>query len=206
MAEKISFEKIEEIMNERFFVVDTMDWYGVEVEVKSLIPFALASELVRRIADACFSDDGEYMPEVSDFALRLGVIEAYTNIELPDNVEEQNRLLYGTDLWEDIISLIYDAQFNMIVQSVNQRVSYRLDTNKAAFERGVNEVMDGLMQLGEQFNTVMADVEPGDVKRMIEAIGENGIDEEKIVKAVVSEQNKARDNVVVFPAAEEAQT
>lgn len=202
MAETISFEKIEEAMNDHFPLTDTIDWHSIEIEVTGCIPFAAASKLIQDVADACFTDGGDYMPEVMSFALRAGVIGLYTNIEMPTDADAMNRLLFGTDLWDRVTLVIDEDQLGMIEQSINRRIKARLDTNKASFERGVNEVLAGLQQLGEQFNAVMADVEPGDLKRMIEAIGEDGIDEEKIVRAVVAEQNKARDNVVVFPAAE----
>ena len=202
MAELITFEKIEEIMNDYFPATDTMEWHGLEIEVSRTVPFALAAEIVVRAANACFNADGEYLPENSDFAFRLCVIDAYTNIDLPEEIEAQNRLLYGTDLWGAVIRMISEDQLNLIEYGINRRVKARLDTNRAEFERGVNEVITGLQQLSEQFTGMMDGIEPDDLRRMVQAIGENGIDEEKIVQAVVAEQNKMRDNVVAFPGTE----
>lgn len=202
MAETIGFEKIEEIMNDYFPVVNYVEWNGTEIEVHSHIPYVLAREIVRKVADACFNDDGEYAPEVMGLAFRICVVESYTNIAMKEDPEWQNRLMYGTNLWDVVTAAISDDQLGMMEQSINRRIKARLDTNRAEFEHGVNEVINGMQQLSEQFNSMMAGVEPDDLKRMIQAIGENGIDEGKIVQAVVAEQNKARDNVVVFPAAE----
>lgn len=204
MAEKISFEKIEEIMNDYFPVTDIVEWHGVEIEVLNTIPFSMASEIVVRTANACFTEDGEYVPEIMDVALRLYVINAYTNLELPeDNPEWQNQLMYGTDLWDKVTAVISDDQLDMMMLSINRRIKARLDTNKAAFEHGVRQVLDGMAQLADQMNGLFDGVSNDDLKNMITAIGENGIDEGKLVQAVVAEQNKTRDNVVEFPAAAE---
>ena len=203
MAENISFEKIEEVMNDHFPLTDSIDWHNIEIEFMSCIPFAAASKLIQDVADACFTDDGDYMPEVMNFALRAGVIGLYTNIELPTDADAMNRLLFGTDLWDRVTLVIDEAQLGMIEQSINRRIKARLDTNKAEFERGVRQVLDGMAQLADQMNGLFDGVSNDDLKNMITAIGENGIDEGKLVQAVVAEQNKTRDNVVEFPAAAE---
>lgn len=194
MDKKISYETIKEIMNERCPQVEILEWYGTEITVQKVIPFRVVTAMVQKVADACFNQDtGEYMPEVMNIALRLCVFDAYTNIELPEDPEEQNLMLFGTGLWDKVTALVDEDQLGTIELAVNRRVKARLDTNRAEFEHAVNTVVESIAELSEQMSGLMTDVTPDDIRKLIAAVGENGIDEAKIVQAVVAEQNKARE-------------
>lgn len=193
MDKKVAYETIKEIINERCQQVETLDWYGADITVQKVIPFQTVSWIVRTVADACFNrDTGEYMPEMMNIVLRLCVMNAYTDIELPDDPEEQNLMLFGTGLWDQVTALIDEDQLGTIELAANRRVEARLDTNRAEFEHAVNTVVESMEELGSQMAGLLNDVTPDDIRKMIAAVGENGFDEAKIVQAVVAEQNKAR--------------
>ena len=209
MAEQnmVSIEKLDEIMNDYFTAVEVVDWHGAELEVKKKIPAAVMYDLVRNVADACFDKEtGEYLPEVRDFAERVAIVSAYANVRLPeDDVEHLHDILYRTDLYEVVWKSICSDQLLAISDAIDQRIEARTEANRVAFEYEVQNIIESVRQLGEQINQLFEGITPEDLKAMIAAIGEDGVDEEKIVQAVVAEQNKARgdDNVVPFPVSEE---
>lgn len=207
MDKKIAYETIMEVINDRCPQADTIDWFGTEITVQKIVPFKKVTEIVQRVTAACFAqEDGNYIPEVMNMALRICVFEAYTNIELPDDIDEQNLLLFGSGLWDLVTALINADQLGTIELAINRRVKARLDTNRAEFEHAVNMVVESIAELSQQMSGLMDGVTPEDIQTMISAIGENGIDEAKIVQAVVAEQNKTRDNVVEFPVASAEET
>lgn len=194
MDKKIAYETIQEAINDHCPRVELLDWYGITITVQKIVSFKKMSEIVQRVAAACFGqEDGSYMPEVMNTALRLCVFEAYTNIELPDDMDEQNFLIFGSGLWDYVTALIDADQLGTIELAINRRVKARLDTNRAEFEHAVNTVVESIAALSEQMSGLMDGVTPEDIRTMISAIGENGIDEAKIVQAVVAEQNRARE-------------
>lgn len=202
----ISIETMDEILSDHFPTAEVTDFYGQEIIVQKRIPFALMSELVQKVADACFSDEGEYMPEIRDFALRLCCVEAYTNIRLPqENVEHQYEIVGCAELWRIVANCIDQDQLEQICDAIQDRIQARLDSNRAAFEREINKLTQALDEMGKQVTELFGSVSPEDLQALLSAIGENGVDEEKIVKAVVAEQNKARDNVVELPVKEAAE-
>ena len=193
MDQKIAYETIQEAINDYCPRVELLDWCGIEITVQKVIPFHLVTEIVRKVADACFQEDtGEYMPEMMDIATRMYVFGLYTNIELPEDPDEQNLLLFGSGLWNKVAALINEDQLDAIELAANRRVKARLDTNRAEFEHEVNTVVESIAELSQQMSSLMDSVTPDDIRKMVAAVGENGIDEAKIVQAVVAEQNKAR--------------
>ena len=193
----ISVEKMDEIIEERFPDFSVVDYYGQELIIRRTVPYEIFSGIVQRAVEACFnSDTGEYLPENRDFAVRLCVIGAYTNVRMPENVEKQYRMLYGTDLYTRVIREIDDDQWDAMIDAISDGISVRNEANRVMFERGMQTVSDQIEQIGQNLQTIFNDVSTEDLRKFVDAIGANGIDEEKLVQAVVAEQNKARENAV----------
>lgn len=198
MAQKemkmISIEKMDEIMNDYFPAEETVDFHGEELTVQKRIPFALVCEMVKKVADSCFNEDGEYSPEVRDFAMKLCCVEAFTNVRLPENnVEHQYQIINRTDLWFRMLQVIDPYQMDEINNAIQDRIDARLDANRAAFEHDVNRMLDAVNDVGKQVSDLFNNVSTEDIQKLVAALGEHGVDEEKIVQAVVAEQNKARE-------------
>lgn len=190
----ISIEKMDEIMNDYFPAFEVVDFHGEELTVQKRIPFALVCEMVKKVADACFDENGEFSPEIRDFALRLCCVEAYTNVRLPeDNVEHQYEIVGRSDLWSIMLRVIDSDQMDEICNAIQDRIDARLDANRAAFEHEINKLTQALDEMGKQVTELFGSVSPEDLQALLGAIGEHGVDEEKIVQAVVAEQNKARE-------------
>ena len=211
MAEKnvISIGKMDEIIKDYFPEYEAVDWRGEELTVRKFLPYSLVAEIVSKVTDACFDEHGEYHPEVKEFAIRLCYLEAATNVRIPENVEKQYLFLFGSDLWEAVLSGVNLDQYNYVLDAIDEKIEVRNDANRAAFEREVNTVIESLNQIGEQAKTLFENIAPEDLQAMISAIGENGVDEEKLAQAVVRTQNEIREekaaggetnNVVPFPA------
>lgn len=198
----ISIEKMDEIMNDYFPTFEVVDFHGEELTVQKRIPFALVCEMVKKVADACFDENGEFSPEIRDFALRLCCVEAYTNVRLPeDNVEHQYEIVGRSDLWSIMLRVIDSDQMDEICNAIQDRIDARLDANRAAFEREINKLTQALDEMGKQVTELFGSVSPEDLQALLGAIGEHGVDEEKIVQAVVAAQNKVREEAKMEEAA-----
>ena len=189
----ISVEKMDEIMKDYFPAETVIDYHGQELVVYRTVPFIVFCDMVRKIAGACFNPDtGEYMPEVREFATRASVMEAYTNIRVPQNPEHQYQMLYCTDLWDIIINAISGSQYLDLDTSIDERIRVRNDANRVEFESEVQRVVDTITQTGEQITEIFQNVSADDLQNLVGAIENGAVDENKLVQAVVSEQNKLR--------------
>lgn len=190
---RITIENMAEVISDRFPNEQHIDYYGNDLVVKWAIPFYMVKALVSSIANSCFDKEtGTYTPENKDFAVRLCVVDAYTNVDIPDDPEDQYTLLYGTDLIRYVFAAINPDQLDVIMKSVDERCEDRFDARRNAMEREFETFMDGAHRLLDSIAGLFDGVSQDDLKKMIGAISDGGIDEEKIVKAVVAEQNKLR--------------
>ena len=91
-------------------------WCGYNVAIKRFISF---TDML------CFAkSDNRYLPEVRDLFFRCSLVEFYTNIVLPESVEEKNQIVYGTDIIDLILQNIDRGQFRAIMDGIEKRVTY----------------------------------------------------------------------------------
>lgn len=90
-------------------------WHGLSITVRQMIPFKEVSQLINSVMSNCIIEDGGiFVPEAMDFAMRVNVILRYTNVELPSDIEEQYRIVYGSGLYEEIEAVINQSQIRAI--------------------------------------------------------------------------------------------
>ena len=133
------------------------------------------------------------MPEVFDMLLRAGTIGEYSNVRLPKEVGHMGRILYGSDLYETVWRHISREQHDAVTDAVWERINARNNMNKVLFENEIQRAVDGIQSLGEQLAQLFGEVSADDIKALVSAIGEGGIDEGKLVQAVVEKQNALRE-------------
>ena len=171
----ITVEQMTEILSERFPQVETIDYYGLELEIYKTVPLDVFCEIAEKVAEVCFdANTGAYKPELTDFALRMCVIDAYTNVALPDDVALSYVLLYHTDLYDWVRPHINNAQFEVLAEAITDRIVARNDANKTAFDNGVQAVLNQIDEIGAQLTEMFGSVTADDMKKLVKAIGKNG--------------------------------
>lgn len=204
---KIGYQEIAGIANDYYEKKDVIDFHGVKITVLRRIPYTKLCSLVDAVVKSCFdAESGEYIPEVRDFATRLAVASAYTNLELPDNLEEQYDMMYATDLMDQVHAAIDHNQLSTLRGSIQKRCEIINDMNRAAIEKEIYDAVGIIGNIADSFEQMFDGVSREDMKMMIQAIGDHGLNEGKLAEAVVREQNAIREKkegkVVPFPAAE----
>lgn len=94
-------------------------WRGLNIIVRPLLSFMEVTQFVGSVMDSCFFKEGNmFVPEMADFAIRANVVLRYTNADLPHDIEDQYRLLYGTDFFNEIVGVINGDQYQEITDTI----------------------------------------------------------------------------------------
>ena len=110
-------------------------WCGYNVAIKRFISFTDMLSFVDGVVSGCFAkSDNRYLPEVRDLFFRCSLVEFYTNIVLPESVEEKNQIVYGTDIIDLILQNIDRGQFRAIMDGIEKRVTYLVNTDMKRIE------------------------------------------------------------------------
>lgn len=174
----------------------TVYWNGLEIEVKKVLPLAQMLGFVEGVVSSCFdSDTGEYKPEFKDFLIRCAIIEMYTNIEMPENVESKYRLVYETDIMQSIIPSISRSQYDVIMEAIDKKIEHTAQSNIQALTQQLNEIANKFAELEDSFSKVFDGVDSQMITDMASAVTNNGITEETLLKMAMDQ--KERESKVV---------
>lgn len=171
----------------------TINWNGIQLNVKRYISLAEMLEFVDYVTKMCFGDDIEYRPELKDMAIKICTLEKFAGVVLPEDVSKTYDIIYGTD----IVRVVYDAidpeQIAEIVHAIDVKVA---NTARANIER-VNAELDKINKRFEDIQAsiekVFSNVSPEDITAMLKSIPDiANIDEGDFIQKYI-ENTKAAD-------------
>lgn len=190
-TKKVSVNTIEKIAKENSNLVEKVMWHDIEISVKYRLGLQEMLSFVDGVVKSCFTkDDGTYMPEIRRFAIHSNLIESYTNISLPLNIEKRYGLICYSDIIDLILQHIDRNQFNDMVQSVNEKIEHLAKANVESINRQVSDLVASFGNLQTQFADIFGDIGSGDMQNLLGAIQNGKIDEEKLVTAYMNNSSR----------------
>lgn len=181
---------INEVINKIKPEMKVIEWNGISITVKSFLNVSELTKLSYSATDICFTSDETYLPEVYDFAIAITTINVYTDLVVPESVEDQYKLITQTDLLDKIIECIDIKQYEKIIKAIEEKIDYRIETNINLMRKQAKEIFESANSLYTQIKDVFADINPEEFKGMISAFANGGVDETKILKAYMDNQPK----------------
>jgi hypothetical protein len=190
---RISVNQLEKIVGENFKEIMEVQWGDIEISIRRSIPLSEVLAFCKEIVDNCFTDDGEFIPEVMDFVIKHGVLTRYANFRLPENLEKQYWLIYNTEAYEVVIAHINIDQLNEIVGAANRKIKHLCDSDVLAFRAKTRELVELFEGMQKQTENIFTDFSSDDIKTLMSAVDKTGtMSEEKIVEAYI---NKLREGI-----------
>ena len=170
--------------------VETVSWNGEEVKINKLIDSYAVETIVSNVVDSCFNELDEYEPINKDFMFRVLVISTYTNIELPDDNAEKYAFVYGTDIFDTVVSIVSNTQLGIILSQIEDRLEFKKRVATDSLTRKIIELSYDIETIANSLGGIVGGVSADEIKKLIGAMSESKFDEGKLAKAIVSEQNQ----------------
>ena len=163
-----------------------------DIDVNIVVTPETARTVVEAIVNACFDEDGTYRPDMIDVASRIGLIAAYTDVEMPENFEDKCTFVFVSGIFEAIVNEINCYQRDAIMRAVDETIRYRIRTNTNAIESSLITAAGEMNAVIGQFKEMYAGVSGDDMKALIGAISNTKLDEKKLVKAITDKREKSK--------------
>ena len=185
---RISVNAFEKVMKETYAPTETFDWNGIEVTVKKNLSLREMLEFVDGVVKSCFSSEtNAYIPEIMEFATKVCILEKYANFTMPSNVESQYALIYCTDAVECVLPHVNTDQLAEIKHAISKKVENIANANIEAVNKQMTEIHAAFDGLQNQLTGMFDGVSTEDIRAMAEALTNGALDEEKLVKAYMSQ-------------------
>ena len=193
----ISVEKMDEIIKDYYPDTITFDWHGQDLVIRKTITFSEMQALVKTVSTKCFdASNGEYLSELRDFLTDMLVVAFYTNVRMPQNVEKQYRMLRQTELTKLVYDNISDDQVSEFTRAISARINLHNEQNTKLIEKQIQDASASITAIADLLGEMFDGIDKDDIANIAKAVGDGGIDMEKLVGTVVAkqaEQNKAAE-------------
>lgn len=190
-AKKLSVNTFDKIIKENIEDKVVVNFYDNEVVVNKYLTLTDMIKFVNEVVNGCFDDDtGEYLPEVKRFLIDRNTVAYYVNANLPSDYAHLYEILCKTGIADTIRQSIDKRQYNDILEAIDNKIDTKIYTNEQMFTNKLNTAISSMESLSQNVTDIFKDMTPEQMSAALGAISE-GMDEEKLVKAVLSyEDNK----------------
>ena len=128
-TKKISIPAFSKVAKEHFPATVTKSWFDNELVIKTILPLSDMLTFVNDVVSGCFSEDGEYIPEVKDFIIKSNILTKYGNLTLPDNLKQRYTMVYETNAVKIILANVNNMQFTAMMHSIDEKIAYLCNAN-----------------------------------------------------------------------------
>lgn len=121
MADLVSSDKVLEIASRGYKEVIKYNWHGEIILIRCYLSREEEWRVIHSILNTCSveNDGAKYIiPEMLDFVARTEIVAAYSNVELPRDIEERHKILYCSDIYDVISKHSNSDQINNIFSSI----------------------------------------------------------------------------------------
>ena len=188
---KISISAFEKVMKEHFHSTTVKEWYGLEINIRRNISVKDALEFAQEVAVGCFTADGVFVPEIGDFLIRSNVLRRYANFSLPEKLDKQYELVYGTDAFNVVCDYIDTNQLKSIIEAIDRKIDYMCDSGIVEIRTQLSEMVNSVNLMHSTAGDLVDNLSQEELKNVLNIFKSGSVDEEKIVRAYLDHTKSA---------------
>lgn len=193
---KVQVSKLAEAMNREEISIPLDGVEGVNIVVQRVIPLQEVMQFVVDVVASCVDEaEGKYMPEVLPFAIKAHILTSYTNLTLPSDVRKQYDLIYNTKVVEQVTEKISQVQYFEILDAIEGRIKYATRKMSNAMAEKINELLVRMTAFADNTEELFSGLDGKDLAALMQSLAkQDGLDESKLVEAVLSAQKGETDS------------
>lgn len=189
-VKKISINALEKCIERKPETVN-IEWNGLDITIKTRLSFEEMMAFVDGVAESCFAADTKaFIPVAKDFVIGCLVIEMYSNLTLPQNVNKKYEIVSGCDVVDVILENVDKAQFDNIIKSINEKIRYLIEENLAQATIKTNDLLYSVSDIESKVGDLVSKITPDDMRTLITSISNGKLDEGKLMEAYLESKNK----------------
>lgn len=191
---KISINALEKCLAEITDDVSTFEWRGIEISVRRRLSLQQMLLFVTNVTSLCFTDAGEYIPEVKDFAIRSNMLEVYANFTLPQNAEKKYEMVMKCDIFPLIYERIDGNQFKDILWSIDEKLDYVASSHIEAVTKQIEDIYSAFNGLEEKMSAIFEGMDKETFNAIANVLTQSGVDEEKLMTAYINAKSDKQED------------
>lgn len=189
--DKISINKFESALNNNGFTeVILSGTEDVKIRITETISLNSMIEFVNTVVESCIdAENGDYVPEAYDFAIRVAVLTYYANFKMPSNSEKQYDLVYNTSAFYQIREKINGEQFHSIIKAIDKKIAFSLSLITSSAVMQIRELINRFSEIVKYSEDAFTGIDPKEMSGVMQKLSRIKNIDEKTVAEVILRQN-----------------
>lgn len=164
---------------------------NVEIQIKRVLSWYESLAFIEGVVDSCIDyENGDYLPEAYDLAIKSALLEFYTNVDVPEDATSQYELVYFTDIVERVLSEINAAQFNDNIRAVDKKIAFYTNLICSSVSAKVDTVVQKVDEFAESASKLFSGVDPDKMASVVEQLSaydtNNPATQESIARTILN--------------------
>lgn len=148
----------------------------VSITVKRTLTLDEALGFVQSIVSLCTDDeDASYSPELFDFAVRMYVVMYYSNIDLSKDAKKAYRVLYNTNLFEQIYAHVESQQAGNLILSAERKIDHWRNIMSASVASKVSDMMKKMDAVIDGSEQMLEAIDGNEFKAAVDRLANMGV-------------------------------
>lgn len=160
-----------------------IEWNTLNVKVKQSLGLNECIEFAKNASELCFSKDGDYMPEMLKFSIGYTTVVMYTDLVLPEDLNDKYKIVTQTDIINRITEVIDKVQYESLMYAIDERIDYKLNSNIDAVSRQIDILYGKAEDTFTKFSEMFAGIDVDEFKNIMTTISQSKLDEGKLMEA-----------------------
>lgn len=164
--------------------VSETEWNGIKFHIKRILSFREMMEFVQAAAQLCFeSETGSFIPEVKGFAIKAFMLEKYTDMDLPAEIDKKYKLIYSTDIVQTVQKHIDGTQLQEIMNAVDAKLDYMANAKIDAQNKQMKVFYDSLERMEAQLADLFNGLDRDALSKLMDEMIRKEPEDIKLIKA-----------------------
>lgn len=175
-TKNVSISQIDKVMKETYKDIVLVEWCDIDLEVKKSLAFDDMLQFVHDVVKTCTEQEhGGYMPELKEFAIRMNIVEMYSNVRLPSNLNHKYHILTNSGIVETILDHINTEQFNCMREAIDSKLEAVVATNVNAVQKQLSDITVAFEQMQRNMENAMSGLDMSVLERFVESASDDNV-------------------------------
>lgn len=175
-TKNVSISQIDKVMKETYKDIVLVEWCDIDLEVKKSLAFDDMLQFVHDVVKTCTEQEhGGYMPELKEFAIRMNIVEMYSNVRLPSNLNHKYHILTNSGIVETILDHINTEQFNCMREAIDSKLEAVVATNVNAVQKQLSDITVAFEQMQRNMENAMSGLDMSVLERFVESTSDDSV-------------------------------
>ena len=184
--ERVCKETTSDIMQRTFSIGDETITYEVKFRLTLEESMRFIEDVVK---EAVMPNDGMIVPLAQSYIIGKNILVYYANFTMPSDESKAYELVLGANgIIGDIIGCIDNAQYQMLLAGVRDRVNFETQKMLSVQEQRVNTLVGEISRFAEQMDSVFGNISGEQMAGFISSmskLSDTQISTEELAKAFV---------------------